>query len=90
MWLYEPRPRVHGARLDEVSSATPPRHWRISCGDTAAAEDVNRITAPDLYLTTSREVGEALGQEDQPFARQSEPHQKCCIEDEDHGHIGMS
>jgi hypothetical protein len=81
---------VHCARLDEVSSTTPPRHWRIRGGNATSAYDVNRITTPDLYLATSREVGEALGQEDQPFARQSEPHQKCLVEDEDHGHIGMS
>jgi len=88
--LHEPRPRVHGARFDEVSSATPPRHWRIGSGNAAAAQDVDRITSPNLHLTTRGEIGKALCQEDQPFARQHETSKECFIEDKGHRRIGVS
>ena len=50
MRLHEPRPRVHGARFDEVSSATPTGHWRIGRGNAAAAQDVDRITQSQLAI----------------------------------------
>jgi hypothetical protein len=89
MRLYEPRPRVHFARLDEVSSATPTRYWREGRGNPTASQHVNRITSPDLHLTTSGEISKTLSQEHQSFARELESAQECFIEDEDRGRIRM-
>ena len=90
MGLDEPGPRVHCAQFDEVGAATPTRHWRIGGGNATAAQDVDRITSPDLRLTASREIGKALSQEDQPFVRQPETSKKCLIKDEGHGRIRVS
>ena len=90
MRLYEPRPRVHSARLDAVSSTSPTRHWCIGGRHATAAQDVDRIAAPDLYIATRGEVGKALRQKHEPFAGQPKVSEKGLVEHECHGRIGMS
>ena len=88
--LYEPRPRVHSARLDAVSSTSPTRHWCIGGRHATAAQDVDRIAAPDLYPATRGEIGQALRQKHEPLAGQPKLSKECFVEHECRGNIGMS
>ena len=80
---------MHLGRVQPGGEPAEARHRREGDGEPPVGELVGDASAVELDGPPGRQVGEGLGEEHQPLARQPQPAQQRLVEHEHGGGVGV-